>query len=99
MSRPVPHQSSQRPEESSVTAPTQRPVAGPPNKHELAIMIWVAVFPTLTALNLVFGPWLSQLHPVVRTFALATVAVPVVIYGLMPRLHALRARILVRRAA
>ena len=31
-----------------------------------------------------------------RTFVLATVAVPIVIYGLMPQLHQLRARILAR---
>ena len=50
-------------------------------------MIWLAVFPTLTVLNLVLGDWLRDLSPVVRTFVLATVAVPIVIYGLMPRLH------------
>lgn len=75
----------------------RRPV-GPPTKHELALMIWVAVFPTLTVLNLALGSWLGSLHPVVRTFTLATIAVPIVIYGVMPRLHALRGRILARRA-
>jgi hypothetical protein len=34
--------------------------------------------------------------PVLRTFVLATVAVPIVIYGLMPHLHGLRARLLNR---
>jgi antibiotic biosynthesis monooxygenase (ABM) superfamily enzyme len=71
----------------------------PPTKHELALMIWVAVFPTLTAINLTFGDTLSQLPSVLRTFVLATVAVPIVIYGVMPRLHRVRARILTRSAA
>lgn len=62
-------------------------------------MIWVAVFPTLTALNLVLGDWLGGLDPVLRTFVLATVAVPIVIYGLMPQLHRLRVRILVAHCA
>jgi antibiotic biosynthesis monooxygenase (ABM) superfamily enzyme len=76
-----------------------RPVnAGPPTKHQLALMIWVAVFPTLTVLNLALGDWLAPLSPVVRTFVLATVAVPIVIYGLMPQLHRLRARLLSRSA-
>jgi antibiotic biosynthesis monooxygenase (ABM) superfamily enzyme len=57
-------------------------------------MIWVAVFPTLTALNLLLGDWLGGLNAVLRTFVLATVAVPIVIYGLMPRLHRLRVRLL-----
>jgi antibiotic biosynthesis monooxygenase (ABM) superfamily enzyme len=61
-------------------------------------MIWLAVFPTLTALNLALGDQLDSLSPVARTFVLATVAVPIVIYGLMPPLHRGRARLLSRRA-
>jgi antibiotic biosynthesis monooxygenase (ABM) superfamily enzyme len=70
------------------------PKVGPPTKHQLALMIWVAVFPTLTVLNLLLGDWLGDLNPVLRTFVLATVAVPIVIYGLMPQLHRLRVRLL-----
>ncbi|RYP83039.1 hypothetical protein EKO23_20120 [Nocardioides guangzhouensis] len=77
--------------------PTHRPAPlPPPSKHQLALMIWVAVFPTLTVLNLLLGDVLRDLPAVVRTFVLATVAVPIVIYGLMPRLHRLRARLLTR---
>jgi antibiotic biosynthesis monooxygenase (ABM) superfamily enzyme len=66
----------------------------PPSKHQLAFMIWLCVFPTLTAINLVFGDVLRTMSPVLRTFVLATIAVPIVIYGLMPHLHRLRARLL-----
>ena len=76
--------------------PHQPRAAAPPSKHQLALMIWLAVFPTLTALNLLLGDWLGTLTPVVRTFVLATIAVPIVIYGLMPQLHRLRVRILTR---
>jgi antibiotic biosynthesis monooxygenase (ABM) superfamily enzyme len=68
----------------------------PPSKHQLALMIWLSVFPTLTVINLAAGEWLKTLSPVLRTFVLATVAVPVVIYGLMPQLHKARARIVMR---
>ena len=71
---------------------------GPPTKHQLALMIWIAVFPTLTAINLTLGPHLKDTNAVLRTFVLATIAVPIVIYGLMPRLHRIRGRILARRA-
>ena len=71
-------------------------VIAPPSKHQLALMIWLAVFPTLTVLNLALGDWLAPLTPIVRTFVLATIAVPIVIYGLMPHLHRLRGRILTR---
>jgi antibiotic biosynthesis monooxygenase (ABM) superfamily enzyme len=70
----------------------------PPSRHQLALMIWLAVFPTLTVLNLALGDWLGTLSPVVRTFVLATIAVPIVIYGIMPRLHRVRMRFLSRRA-
>lgn len=79
----------------TTTAP--RPV-GPPTMHQLAAMIWLAVFPTLTVLNLLLGDWLKTLSPVVRIFVLAANAVPIVIYGLMPQLHRARVRLL-RRAA
>ena len=71
---------------------------GPPTRHQLALMIWIAVFPTLTALNLALGDWLEDMNPVLRTFVLATVAVPIVIYGLMPQLHRARVRFLSRVA-
>ena len=82
------------PHHTSAPAPV-----GPPTKHQLAAMIWVAVFPTLTLLNLVLAPWLADLTPVLRTFVLATLAVPIVIYGLMPRLHRVRVRLLSRRVS
>lgn len=75
------------------------PRVGPPTKHQLALMIWLSVFPTLTIMNLAFGDWLTMLTPVLRTFVLATVAVPVVIYGLMPQLHKIRGRLLARSVA
>ena len=70
----------------------------PPSKHQLALMIWLAVLPTLTALNVAMSTLLEDVPIVLRTFVLATVAVPIVMYGLMPRLHRLRVRLLVRRA-
>jgi antibiotic biosynthesis monooxygenase (ABM) superfamily enzyme len=60
-------------------------------------MIWLCVFPTLTALNLTLSNWLAPMSPVLRTFVLATVAVPIVIYGLMPYLHRARVLLLSRR--
>jgi antibiotic biosynthesis monooxygenase (ABM) superfamily enzyme len=69
----------------------------PPSRHQLAMMIWLCVFPTLTALNVILGDWLASMSPVVRTFVLATIAVPIVIYGLMPHLHRARVRLLSRR--
>ena len=81
---------------SNTTGSTPARVA-PPTKHQLALMIWLCVFPTLTAINLIFGDWLRPMPSVLRTFVLATIAVPIVIYGLMPHLHGFRARLLTRK--
>jgi antibiotic biosynthesis monooxygenase (ABM) superfamily enzyme len=81
-----------------MTQSSSTPTVPPPTRHQLALMIWVAVFPTLTVINLALGDSLSGLPSVLRTFILATAAVPIVIYGVMPRLHRLRARIIRARA-
>jgi antibiotic biosynthesis monooxygenase (ABM) superfamily enzyme len=86
------------PNPADPTSALGRAKPGPPTKHQLAVMIWLAVFPTLTVLNLVLGDWLHTLNAVTRTFVLATIAVPIVIYGLMPQLHRLRSRLLARLA-
>ncbi len=71
----------------------------PPSKHQLAVMIWLAVLPTLTVLSLALSNLLHDTPIVLRTFILATIAVPIVMYGLMPRLHRLRVRLLARPPA
>ena len=71
----------------------------PPSKHQLALMIWLAVLPTLIVLNLALGSLLAGTPVVLRTVVVATIAVPIVMYGLMPRLHRLRARLLARQPA
>jgi antibiotic biosynthesis monooxygenase (ABM) superfamily enzyme len=76
--------------------PASAPTPTQPSKHQLALMIWLSVFPTLAVINLVLGDWLATLPTLVRTFVLATIAVPIVIYGLMPRLHGLRGKVLSR---
>lgn len=67
---------------------------GPPSKHELALMIWIAVVPILTTLNLLLHDALDGLPIVVRTLILVTIAVPIVIYAAVPILHRLRSRLI-----
>lgn len=85
-----------KPSQPVSPAGSSRPV-GPPTKHQLALMIWLCVFPTLTVINLALADWLSPMPVVLRTFVLATIAVPIVIYGLMPHLHRARVRVLTGR--
>jgi antibiotic biosynthesis monooxygenase (ABM) superfamily enzyme len=78
--------------------PTSQPVGvPPPTKHQLALMIWLSVFPTLLLVNVALGDWLRSQPTILRTLLLTTIAVPIVIYGLMPQLHRVRARLLLRK--
>jgi len=62
-------------------------------------MIWLAVLPTLTVLNVGLSSLLADTPMVLRTVIVATIAVPIVMYGLMPRLHRIRVRLLARQPA
>ena len=84
------------PTDPAYRTPTPVP---PPSKHQLALMIWLAVLPTLIVLNLALDSLLAGTPVVLRTVIVATIAVPIVMYGLMPRLHRLRARLLARQPA
>jgi antibiotic biosynthesis monooxygenase (ABM) superfamily enzyme len=100
MDRPIPTPSH---DDKEHDMSTDRPApqtfrAPPPTKNQLALMIWLCVFPTLLVLNVVLGDWLRTLPTVSRTFVLATIAVPIVIYGLMPQLHKVRVRLVTRGA-
>ncbi|MFG3423703.1 hypothetical protein ACIBTZ_33665 [Micromonospora sp. NPDC049460] len=82
--------------EDPIARPPMR--AGPPPRHHMALMIWLAVFPTLTVLQLLLGDLLRDTPTVLRTLVLATLAVPIVIYGLLPPLQRLRMYVIGRRA-
>lgn len=85
-----------------MSAPTQTPATRPvppPTKHQMALMIWLAVFPTLVVLHFVFEPALEALPAVVRILAMVTVAVPIVVYGIMPLLQRVRVAIITRGSA
>ena len=81
---------------STDRANAQATQARPPSRHQLALMIWLAVVPTLIVLNLALSGLLEGVPIVLRTLIVATIAVPIVTYGLMPRLHGLRGRLMAR---
>jgi antibiotic biosynthesis monooxygenase (ABM) superfamily enzyme len=78
---------------STDRANPQATPARPPSRHQLALMIWLAVVPTLIVLNLALSRLLEGVPIALRTLIVATIAVPIVMYGLMPRLHRLRGRL------
>lgn len=63
------------------------------SRHQQALMVWIAVLPTLTVLQLALGGLLEAVPPYVRPPIVATLVVPIVVYGLLPRLQRLHARL------
>jgi antibiotic biosynthesis monooxygenase (ABM) superfamily enzyme len=61
--------------------------------HQQAVLVWTAVLPTLTTLQLVLGRALAHLPEILRPVVVATLAVPIVVYVLVPQLQRVAARL------
>jgi antibiotic biosynthesis monooxygenase (ABM) superfamily enzyme len=74
----------------STLAPTRaaaprRP--GPPPRHRLALIVWLAIYPTITLLLHLGGPVINDWPLPLRTLALTAVAVPLMVFVLLPVLQ------------
>ena len=62
----------------------------PPKKWKLAILIWIAIYPTITSIFFLFGKYLIQINPLpLRTLAITLVIVPLMVFVLLPQLQKL----------
>lgn len=68
----------------------------PPPKWKTAVLIWVAIYPSITTLFMVFGDQLLLLPAAVRTLVLTLILVPLMVFVLLPALQKLFARWLYR---
>ena len=55
-----------------------------PNKHKMALITWLVVYPMITVLLAVLEPVLSDVAMPLRTLVLSLVMVPALVYGAMP---------------
>jgi antibiotic biosynthesis monooxygenase (ABM) superfamily enzyme len=67
-------------------AAPQRP-AGPPPRHKLALVVWLAIYPTITLLLHFGGPVINDWALPLRTLALTGVVVPTMVFLLLPGLQ------------
>ena len=62
-----------------------------PPRWKTAIVVWIAIYPSITLLSWFAGPWLQQLPLMVRTLVITGMLVPLLVFILLPFLqHALR---------
>jgi antibiotic biosynthesis monooxygenase (ABM) superfamily enzyme len=63
--------------------PSKNPVTPPP-RYKMTIVSWLALYPAVTIIFWLFGPWLAPLPLVLRTFLVTVVLMILMSYVLMP---------------
>lgn len=76
-------------------APAAAPCSPPP-RHRMAVIVWLAIYPTITLLLALGGSAIAEWPLPLRTLALTLVAVPLMVFVLLPRLQRLLAPWLAR---
>ncbi len=77
--------------ETWFTLPQTRTIVPPP-RYKMALITWLAIFPLISTINVVFGSFLNQLPLLIRTFVLTVALVILMTYVVMPRMTRLFAR-------
>ena len=71
--------------ETWFTLPTQQAIIPPP-RYKMALITWLAIFPLVNVINILFGSILNQLPLLVRTLVLTVVLVLLMTYAIMPQM-------------
>lgn len=61
----------------------------PPPRWKSAVLVWIAIYPSISLLSYFAGPWLMTLPLLLRTLVLTAVLVPLLVFVLLPQLHRL----------
>ena len=75
------------------------PVPPRPNVHVTALIVWLTIFPLVVIFSTLLGPMTTDWHPVLRTFVLTLIVVPIAAYWLMPQMFRWYTALVRRRAA
>ena len=59
------------------------------NKIIQAIKIWIAIYTSITLVNVLFGEWLNTFPMFVKTFFLTLFLVPWMVFVLLPIINAI----------
>jgi antibiotic biosynthesis monooxygenase (ABM) superfamily enzyme len=80
--------------DTGAAAPTPAPApVRAPSVHVRAVITWLAIYPTVTLAMALLGDVTARLPLPVRTLILTVVVVPVAVYGVVPALVRLHARV------
>lgn len=60
----------------------------PPKKWKMAILIWIAIYPTVTIIAILFGSLFEKIVLLpLRTLASTLIVVPIAVYAIVPALQ------------
>ncbi|HEX6429236.1 MAG TPA: hypothetical protein VF008_16175 [Niastella sp.] len=60
----------------------------PPKKWKMAILIWIAIYPTVTLIAILFGNHFEKINPLpLRTMVSTLIVVPIAVYVIVPALQ------------
>ena len=71
--------------ETWFTLPISKPIVPPP-RHKMALLTWLAIFPLINIINLLFASVLDRLPPLLRNLVLTVTLVLLMTYVVMPRM-------------
>ena len=71
--------------ETWFTLPRERAIVPPP-RYKMALITWLAIFPLISGINALFGPFLNPLPMLLRSLILTLVLVLLMTYVVMPRM-------------
>lgn len=60
-----------------------------PPKWKFAIMVWLAIYPTITLVTFLIGDYIKQLPLPLKTLLLTGILVPLMVFILLPLLRKL----------
>lgn len=58
-----------------------------PPKWKFALLVWIAIYPSITFLSYLIGDWLVALPLPLRTLILTGILVPLMVFVLLPLLR------------
>ena len=64
----------------------------PPPRYKMAVVTWLAIFPLIVGINILFGSFLNSLPMLLRSLILTVLLVSLMTYIVMPRMTRLFAR-------
>ncbi len=57
-----------------------------PNKFKMILLVWCAIYPTVTIIFAVLGDFLITIHPLLRTLVVTLILVPLMVFVYLPNI-------------